>query len=91
LVSSDAIGGSLVKRTILLLALGLGLTACGTRYYQVTDTTSGRVYYTRDVDTKRRTGTIEFKDAKSGAKVTLQSSQVEKISKAQYEQGLGTK
>jgi hypothetical protein len=79
-----------VKRTILLLSLLL-LAACGGRYYRVTDTSSGRVYYTRDVDTKRRTGTVDFKDAKTGAKVTLQSSAVEKISEAQYQQGLAAK
>lgn len=77
-----------MKRTILLLAL-LGLVAsCGGRYYRVTDPASGRVYYTRDVDTKRRTGTVDFKDAKTGAKVTLQSSQVQKIPEAEYNQGL---
>lgn len=80
-----------MKRAILLFSLFLlpTLAACGGgKYYLVTDTSSGRVYYTRDVDTKRRTGAVDFKDAKSGAKVTLQSSQVEKITEAQYQQGL---
>lgn len=77
-------------RRMLLFAL-LALAGCGGHHYRVTDTSSGRVYYTRDVDTKRRTGAVDFKDAKTGAKVTLQSSQVEKISKAQYRQGLASK
>lgn len=76
-----------MKRAILLLSLFL-LGACAGHYYRVTDTSSGRVYFTRDVDTKRRSGAVDFKDAKSGAKVTLQSSQVEKITEAQYQQGL---
>jgi hypothetical protein len=79
-----------VKRTILFLSLFL-LAACGGSYYRVKDTASGRVYYTRDVDTKRRTGAVDFKDAKSGAKVTLQSSEVEKISEADYQKGLAAK
>ena len=77
-----------MKRAILFLSLFL-LGACGGNYYRVKDTTSGRVYYTRDVDTKHRSGTVDFKDAKTGAKVTLQSSEVEKISEATYQQGLG--
>ncbi|MCK6458340.1 MAG: hypothetical protein L6Q95_00420 [Planctomycetes bacterium] len=76
-----------MRRTLLLLSL-LFLGACGGKYYRVTDTASGRVYYTRDVDTKRRSGAVDFKDSKSGAKVTLQSSQVEKITEAQYQQGI---
>ena len=79
-----------MRRTLLLLTL-VFLGACSGKYYRVTDTSSGRVYYTRDVDTKRRTGAVDFKDSKSGAKVTLQSSQVEKISEAQYQQGLASK
>ncbi|MFI5402519.1 MAG: hypothetical protein ACHQ1G_06245 [Planctomycetota bacterium] len=76
-----------MKRTILCAVLFL-LGACAGHYYRVTDPASGRVYYTRDVDTKRRSGSVDFKDSKSGAKVTLQSSQVEKITEAQYQQGL---
>jgi hypothetical protein len=76
-----------LKRTILALAL-LFLGGCAGHYYRVTDTSSSHVYYTRDVHTIRRTGTVEFKDAKTGAKVTLPSSQVEKISEAQYQQGI---
>ncbi len=77
-----------MKRTILLvILLALG-ASCAGHYYRVTDPASGRVYYTRDVDTKRRTGTVDFKDSKTGAKVTLQSSQVQKIPEAEYNQGL---
>lgn len=79
-----------MKRALLLFAL-LGLAACGPRYYRVTDPNSGKIYYTRDVDTKRRTGAVQFKDAQTGAKVTLQSSQVQKITEADYTQGLAAK
>jgi len=83
-----------VKRMMLLLALLALGASCGGRYYRVTDPASGRVYYTRDVDEigkklwKRHTGSVDFKDAKTGAKVTLQSSQVQKIPEAEYNQGL---
>lgn len=77
-----------MKRAILLLTLLALGASCGGHYYRITDPASGRVYYSRDVDTKRRTGTVDFKDAKTGAKVTLQSSQVQKIPEAEYNQGL---
>jgi hypothetical protein len=79
-----------VKRTILFLSLFL-LAACGGSYYRVKDTSSGRIYYTRDVDTKRQTGSVDFKDAKTGAKVTLQSSEVAKITESEYQKGLAAK
>jgi len=79
-----------VKRAFLIAIL-LAVAGCGGHYYRVTDPASGRVYYTRDVDTKRRTGAVDFKDAKSGSKVTLQSSQVTKISEAEYQKGLASK
>jgi len=79
-----------VRRTFLIAIL-LAAAGCGGHYYRVTDPASGRIYYTRDVDTKRRTGAVDFKDAKTGAKVTLQSSQVDKITEAQYQQGLAGK
>jgi uncharacterized protein YceK len=63
---------------LLLLAIILTTAGCGT-YYKVTDPTSGRVYYTDEV--KRTSGgTVQFQDAKSGAQVTLPTSEVLEIS-----------
>lgn len=73
----------LVKRTalaLLVLALCLGCS----RRYRVSDPRTGQVYYTRDVD-RRDSGSVEFTDAKTRAKVTLQTSVVERISKEDYE------
>jgi hypothetical protein len=67
---------------------GVGAAGGCARYYEVTDPTSGKAYYTRDVDHRRLAGYVKFKDAKSGSRVTLQSSQVRKISEAEYVQGL---
>lgn len=60
------------------------------RYYRVTDPATRDVYYTRDVD-KRDSGAAEFTDAKTGAAVTLQSSVIQRIPKAQFVEVIGTK
>jgi len=68
--------------TAWVLALPL-LAACGGNYYQVTDTGSGKSYYTRDVD--REDGHARFTDKASGDKVNLDSFEVRKITEQQYE------
>jgi hypothetical protein len=60
--------------------LGIVLVTAGcTTYYRVTDPSSGRMYYTDDVKRSPQ-GAVQFKDAKSGADVTLQASEVLPIS-----------
>jgi hypothetical protein len=71
-----------VKRIVLALAV-LALCLGCARRYRVTDPGTGHVYYTRDID-KRDSGAAEFTDAKTNAKVTLQSSVIEKIPKEEY-------
>lgn len=72
------------------LALGLlfgiaGLLAgCGGNYYKVSDPAGDRLYYTTEID-QSKGGAISFKDEKSGSKVTLQSSEVKKISEDEFE------
>ncbi len=65
-------------------AARLTASAGCTTYYRATDPASGRMYYTDEV---KRTpqGAVQFKDAKSGADVTLQASEVLKISSDDYE------
>ncbi len=65
------------------------LSGC-TSYYQVTDPASGRTFYTTDVDQSKKGGFVEFTDAKTKAQVTLQSSEVTKISKDQYKAAVGS-
>ena len=63
---------------------GLLLTASGcTTYYRVTDPSSGKVYYTTDID-KRSGGAISLKDAATGDQVTLQNSQISKVNKEEF-------
>jgi hypothetical protein len=66
---------------ILVLAAGC------THYYRVSDPAGTRLYYTTDVD-RTDAGAIKIKDQKSGAEVTLQSSEVKEISRDEYEAAL---
>jgi hypothetical protein len=75
-----------IKWRILAACAIVSLSACGT-YYRVTDPASGREYYTSDVD--RDDNTVTFEDARTGRDVTLQSSEVGKISKDDYEAATG--
>ena len=64
-----------------LVALPL-LAACGGNYYQVTDTASGKSYYTRDID--RDDGHVRFTDKVSGDDVNLDGFEVKEITGQQY-------
>lgn len=65
----------------------LVLAAGCTHYYQVSDPVGTKLYYTTDVD-KTDSGAIRIKDEKTGADVTLQSSEVKEISQGEYEAAL---
>jgi hypothetical protein len=65
----------------------LFLFAAGcTTYYRISDQTSGRVYYTTDYD-RSDSGAIIFEDAKNRSKITLQSSEIREVSRADFEAG----
>jgi hypothetical protein len=70
-------------RVIAVLGGVLLLTGC-TTYYKVTDPSTGKVYYTTKVE-NRGGGAIELKDAATGSEVTIQNSQVQKVTKEEYE------
>lgn len=72
-----------MSRLIIMLAcvIALSLAGCGS-YYKITDPSSGKVYYSEKV--KKRSGYVEFTDSNSGSDVTLQNSEVLKISKDEY-------
>jgi len=79
----DIMRAARLTASTALLAI-VRVTAGCTTYYRATDPASGRMYYTDEV---KRTpqGAVMFKDAKSGADVTLQASEVLKISSDDYE------
>jgi len=68
--------------SILVLAF---LTAGCSNYYRVTDPASGRSYYTHEVEDAGKAGAVKFKDAKTGSKVTMQSSDVKEISSEEFD------
>lgn len=70
-----------------MLALLPLVTGCA-RYYRVADPHTHDIYYTRDVD-RRDSGAVEFTEAKTKAKVTLQSSVVERITKQLFHEAVG--
>lgn len=73
---------------IAIVCLAVG---CASHYYRVTDPASGKSYLTKKVDQTGRAGTIQFKDERSGNRVTLQSSEVKEISEGEYDSGLVAK
>ena len=63
------------------------LAGCGSGgYYMVREPGSTTSYYTTDLATSG--SALKFKDGKTGSAVTLQNSEVKKISKEEYTQGL---
>ena len=55
-------------------------------YYRVIEPVSGRDYYTMDIG-HYGTGSVTFEDDRTGAEVTLQSSEVIEISQDEFRQG----
>jgi len=74
-----------------MLWFGVGamlvLAAGCSHYYMVSDPAGTKLYYTTKIDTTEA-GAIKIKDEKTGAEVTLQSSEVKEISQDEYEAGL---
>jgi hypothetical protein len=78
-------------RRFMVLGLALlFLSGCGS-YYMITDPTSKNVFYTESVDQNKQTGAVKFKDAKTGASVNLQNSEVKEIPKEEFKAAVGKK
>ena len=73
--------------SIFFAGLGLVLLAGCAAHYAVTDIASGKLYYTDEID-KTESGGVEFTDAKTGKEVTIQSSEVKKIGRDDYNSGV---
>ena len=75
-----------MNRRLLTIALAViflfGIVGCGS-YYKVVDPGSGNVYYTTKVK-KEAGGAVKLKDAKTGADVTIQNSEVTKVKKDEF-------
>ena len=78
---------SFARFSMALLAM-LALTAC-TTYYEITDPTTDKKYYTTDID-KNDDGSITIDAEGTGAQVTIQNSEVREVTADQYEAAVGS-
>ena len=73
---------------VLVVIVLASLSGCA--YYRVTDPSTSRIYYTKEVK-KLSGGAVQLKDEKTGREVTLQNSEVEKIEKEAFNHGIYAK
>lgn len=75
----------MLREIVAVCVVGAALVAggCAATYYKVTDTSSGRVYYTDQVSAHVGGG-LSLVDARTGDEVTLQNSEVKVITKQEY-------
>lgn len=78
--------GTIVRWSVV--ATAVWVAGCAS-YYKVTDPASGRTFYTEKVERGKGQTTIMFKDAKSGAEVTLPASEVLEIPSDEYSKATG--
>ena len=78
-----------MNRTIATLSLALLLTGGCATYYKVTDPTTGKTYYTTKLEHKN-SGATKLVDARTGSTVSLQNSEISKVSKEEFETGKNT-
>ena len=67
----------------------VAVLGCG-GYYMVKDPASGNVYYTTKIK-EERGGAVKFEDKKTQTSVTIQNSEVKKISKKEFKSALEAK
>jgi len=77
-----------MKKCFVILIICFFAVGC-TKYYKVTDPASDKTYYTNKIK-KKGSGAINIEDERTGNKVTLQSSEIEKITKNQFNSGVSS-
>lgn len=76
-----------MKNYVIIMTLCV-LCFCGcSPYYRITDPSTDNVYYTRGIKNLSG-GAVKLEDDRSGKTVTLQTSEVEKLAKEAYNQGV---
>ena len=75
-----------LRRIAFASVIAAGFISGCASYYRVTEPGSSHVYYTDKVD-RKDSGVVVFKDAATQMEVTLPASQIEKITKEQYDSG----
>lgn len=79
-----------MKKIVFVLSIALLpaiLVGCSA-YYEIKDPATDSVYYTTKLD-RNDSGSISFTDAKTNSAVTLQNSEVNKISSDEWDQAMG--
>ena len=71
-----------MKRYFLILIVCLFAIGC-TKYYKVTKPGTDNTYYTTKIK-KNKSGAINLEDERTGKRITLQSSEIEKITENQF-------
>jgi hypothetical protein len=74
-----------------LVFCGLLAGGCATHYYCVTDTASGKSYFTPKIRKDKKTGAVSFLDARSGAYLVVPTNQVRQIKRPEFNQALYAK
>jgi hypothetical protein len=85
------LGTTHLSTALMFGGLTMLVAGCSDNHYRVTDPTSGTSYYTTKVSDAGKGGAVKIKDEKTGSTVTLQSSEVKKISEEEYEAGMMAK
>jgi len=73
---------------IALLALSLFAVGCA-NYYIIKDPGSGETYFTKEYD-QRKSGAVTLEDEKTGAQITVQTSEIREVDKDEYKAAMKT-
>jgi hypothetical protein len=76
-----------MKRTLIVAVAGLTASLAGCAHYSVTDLQSGKTYYTRMLN-RNLDGDVRFKDAETGSKVKLETYEVTRITRGEFDRAV---
>lgn len=76
-----------MKHVLVTALLGLMCIGGCASYYRVTDPSTDKTYYTKDVKNLGG-GAVKLTDERNGNIVTLQNSEIKKIEKQEFQQGI---
>ena len=71
----------MLRKGFMCGVLLVAVAGCGSTYYKITDTNSGRAYYTTGYQDLGYGQGMRFTDMKTGSQVTLPATEIKKINK----------
>ena len=90
-LEKEETGGRKMKRLMGLALCFLLLFGCGGKmYWMVNDPYTKNVYYTEKLD-KLTSGAVAFTDAQTGKEVSIQNSEVQKMTEDEFKAAVGKK